>query len=200
MISKFVARARFIFVSLLFLLPLASASLLHAQEAARWDVFGGFSYLRFNALTIGYPNDTNLYGWNLEGTGNIKLKFGVDVDLSGNYGSQISSYHFMIGPRYTWRRDNSNIFVHALFGKAQNNVSIAQPTRSGFESVGRSFGGGLGYDYDWSPRSSWSPRVTVRVLQIDFFHNDTFGTSQNDFRVSTGLVFHFGHIGHRRRL
>jgi hypothetical protein len=194
MISKSAARACSTFAGLLFLWLLISAPLLHAQEAARWDVFGGFSYLRFNALSIGYPNDTNLYGWNLEGTGNIKLKFGVDVDLSGNYGSQISSYHFMIGPRYTWRRDNSNIFVHALLGKAQNNVSIAQPTRSGFESVGRSFGGGLGYDYDWRDR------VSIRVLQIDFFHNDTFGTSQNDFRVSTGLIFHFGHIGHRRRL
>jgi hypothetical protein len=198
--SQSAGKARLISAGLLFLLLLMSAPLLRAQEAGRFDVFGGFSYLRFNALTIGYPNDANLYGWNLQGTGNIKLKFGVDADISGDYGSQITSYHFMIGPRYTWRRENSNIFVHALFGKAQNNVSIPQPTRSGFESVGRSFGGGIGYDYDWSPRRSWSSRVTVRVVQIDFFHSDTFTKAQNDFRVSTGLVFHFGHIGHRRKL
>lgn len=194
MISKSAARARLTFASLLFLLLLIAAPLLHAQAAARFDVFGGFSYLRFNALTIGYPNDANLYGWNLQGTGNIKLKLGVTVDLSGHYGSQISTYHFMIGPQYTWRRENSSIFVQGLFGKAQNNVSIVQPTRSGFESVGRSFGGGFGYDYNWSDR------ISIRVFQVDVFHSSTFGKSQNDGRVSAGLVFHFGHIGHRRKL
>lgn len=193
MIHKLAGRAHFS-VATVILFLLISGSLSRAQEAARYDVFGGFSYLRFNALTIGYPNDTNLYGFNFQGTGNIKLKFGVTVDLSGNYGSQMSSYHFMVGPQYTWRRNTSNIFVHGLFGKAQNNVSIAQPTRSGFESVGRSFGGGFGYDYDWRDR------ISIRVFEIDLFHSSTFGKSQNDGRVSTGLVFHFGHIGHHRKL
>jgi hypothetical protein len=193
MMSKFAVRAGFVFSSLLFL-SLISVAPLEAQEAARWDVFGGFSYLRFNALTIGYPNDANMYGWNFEGTGNIKLKLGVTVDASGHYGSQISSYRYSIGPQYTWRRDNSNIFAHGFFGKAQNNVSIAQPTRSGFESVGRSYGGGVGYDYDWRDR------ISIRVLQIDYFRASTFTKTQNDFRASTGLVFHFGHIGHHRKL
>jgi len=167
---------------------------MQAQQVPRYDVFGGFSYLRFNALTIGYPNDANLYGWNGGATGYIKSKFGVAIDLSGNYGSQISSYHFMIGPQYTWRRDKSNLYVHGLFGKAQNNVSIVQPTRSGFESVGRSFGGGFGYDYHWSDR------ISIRIFQVDVFHSNTFKKGQNDGRVSTGVVYHFGHLGHRRKL
>lgn len=199
--SQFAGKVRFISGSfLLFLFLLISPSAVRAQQAARFDVFGGFSYLRFNALTIGYPNDANLYGWNLQGAVNIKLKLSAVVDLSGDYGSQISSYHFMVGPQYTRRRGNSNIFIHGLFGKAQNNVGIHQPTRSGFESVGRSYGGGFGYDYDWSPVKRWAPQVTVRVLEIDFFHTSTFATNQNDFRVSTGLLFHIGHIGHHRKL
>jgi hypothetical protein len=60
--------------------------------------------------------------------------------------------------------------------------------------VGRSFAGGGGFDYDWKPR------ISIRVFQADFFHSDTFGTTQNDVRVSTGLVYHFGHIGRRRKL
>ncbi|HXY04522.1 MAG TPA: hypothetical protein VEI49_13195 [Terriglobales bacterium] len=178
----------------IFFMLLISVPHLHAQEASRFDVFGGFSYLRFNALTIGYRNDANLYGWNFDGTGYIKLSFGVTVDASGDYGSKISAYHFMIGPQYTWRRDKSNLYVHGLFGKAQNNISIVQPTRSGFESVGRSFGGGFGYDYHWRDRFS------IRVFQVDILHSTTFGKGQNDARVSTGLIYHFGHIGHRRRL
>ena len=194
MTRKFVGGARFLFAIFLFLLLLASASLLRAQEVPRYDVFGGFSYLRFNATTIGYPDYTNLYGWNGGASGAITRKFGVAIDLSGNYGSEMSAYHFMIGPQYTWRRDRSKFFAHALIGKAQNNVSIVQPTRSGFESVGRSIGGGVGFDYDWKPK------ISIRVFQVDYFHNDTFGTTQNDVRGSIGVVYHFGHIGHRRKL
>lgn len=167
---------------------------LRAQEAPRFDAFGGFSYLRFDATTIGYPDYTNLYGWNGGISGAITRKLSVAIDLSGNYGSQMSSYHFMIGPQYTRRRDRSRIFAHVLIGKAQNNVSIPQPTRSGFESVGRSFGGGIGFDYDWRPK------ITIRVFQAEFFHDNTFATGQNDPRVSIGLVYRFGHIGHKRKL
>jgi len=194
MTRKSVRPARLLFGLFLFLFGLTSAPLLRAQEAPRFDVFGGFSYLRFNAKTIGYPDYTNLYGWNGGAFGAITRRFGVAIDLSGNYGSEMSSYHFMIGPQYTWRRDRSKFFVHALFGKAQNNVSIVQPTRSGFESVGRSFGGGGGFDYDWKPK------ITIRVFQAEFFHDNTFGTTQNDPRVSIGVVYHFGHLGHRRKL
>src|SRR5579862_5840990 len=193
MISRFVSTTRRV-VALLFFTLLISVPRLHAQQASRFDAFGGFSYLRFNALTIGYPNDTNMYGWNVDGTGYIKWGVGATVDASGNYGSQLSSYHFMVGPQYRWRRPTSNIFIHGLFGKAQNNASIPQPTRSGFESVGRSFGGGFGYDHEWKDRFS------IRVFQVDIFHTTTFGKSQNDARVSTGVIYHFGHIGHRRKL
>jgi hypothetical protein len=194
MIRKSADRLRSSYASLLLLTLLLSAPLLHAQEVPRFDVFGGFSYLRFDATTIGYADYTNLYGWNGGATGYIKPSFGVAIDLSGHYGSQMSAYHFMIGPQYTLRRDKSKVYVHALIGKAQNRVNIVQPTRNGFESVGRSFGAGGGFDYDWSSR------ISIRVFQADFFHSNTFGTSQNDVRVSTGVVYHFGHIGHRRRL
>lgn len=193
MILKLAGRTHRNAATILFLLLISSFP-SHAQEGSRYDVFGGFSYQRFNALTIGYPNDANLYGFNIQGTGYIKLWLGVTADVSGNYGSQISSYHFLIGPQYTWRRETSNIFVHGLFGKAQNNVSIPQPTRSGFESVGRTFGGGFGYDYQWRDR------ISIRVFQADFLHDSTFGKGQNEGRVSAGVVVHFGHIGHRRKL
>jgi hypothetical protein len=194
MTRKLVGGARFVFAILIFLFQLTWPSLSRAQEVPRYDVFGGFSYLRFNATTIGYPDYTNLYGWNGGASGAITRKFGVAIDLSGNYGSEMSAYHFMIGPQYTWRRDKSKFFAHALIGKAQNNVSIVQPTRSGFENVGRSIGGGVGFDYDWKPK------ISIRVFQVDYFHNDTFGTTQNDVRGSIGVVYHFGHIGHRRKL
>jgi len=193
MINQSASKAWLAFSLVAFSILLISAAAT-AQEAPRFDVFGGFSYLRFDAKTIGYPDYTNLYGWNGGATGYIKMNFGVAIDLSGNYGSEMKAYHFMIGPQYTFRREKSKFYVHALFGKAQNRVNSAQASLSDFESVGRSFGGGGGFDYDWKPR------LSIRVFQADFFHSNTFGTAQNDVRVSTGIVYHFGHMGHRRRL
>jgi hypothetical protein len=176
--------------SLIFFLPSAS----RAQEAARVDAFGGFSYMRFDSPSIGYSNYTNLFGWNGGATVNIKLKWGVAVDLSGHYGSHLEVYNFLFGPQYTWRKENHRFFVHGLFGKDQTRANLPQPTRPYFESVGRAYGGGGGFDWDYNPR------ITIRVVQADYLRTDAFGPSQNDIRVSTGLVFHWGHIGHRPKL
>lgn len=176
-------------------LVLLSPSLLLAQEAPRWDVFGGYSLVRFDSPSIGYANYSYLSGWNAEVTGNIKLiRLGVTLDGSGYYGSQLALYHYMIGPQYTWQREKSRFFVHGLFGKAEDMVNIAVPPKTSLESVGRSFGGGGGFDWDYNSR------ITIRVFQADYLNTHTFGNGQTNFRVSTGVVFHFGHIGHRRRL
>ena len=150
--------------------------------------------MRFDSPSIGYADYSNLYGWNASATGYIKLRFGVTVDLSGHYGSHLDVYNWMFGPQYTWRREKSRFFVHGLFGKDQTRANLPQPTRPYFESVGKSYGGGGGFDWDVSPR------ITIRVVQADFLRSDTFGSTQNNVRVSTGVVVHFGHIGHKPRL
>lgn len=177
-----------------FLLILLSPSASQAQEAGRLDVFGGFSYMRFDSPTLGYSNYSNLYGWNASATVNIKLNLSVVLDLSGNYGSHLDVYNWTFGPQYTWRRENHRFFVHGLFGKDQTRANLPQLTRPYFESVGRAYGGGGGFDWDVSPR------FTFRVVQADYLRADTFGSTQGNIRVSTGLIFHFGHIGHRPRL
>ena len=53
---------------------------------------------------------------------------------------------------------------------------------------------GGGFDY------FWKPRITIRVVQADYINSNTFGVTQNDVRVSTGIVINFGHIGHHPRL
>jgi len=192
MTSQSRGRARFI-AAVCFLFLGATAVSLHAQQVPRFDVFGGFADRVFDARSIGYPNYTNLYGWNFGGAWHITMKLGVAIDSSGSYGSGLRLWDYGAGPQYTIHRDKSEIYFHFLFGKAQNRAEIEQLTRSGFESVGRSLGGGAGYDYHWKPR------ISLRV-QADYFHTDTFKTHQNDVRFSTGLVFHFGHMGHRRKL
>jgi hypothetical protein len=164
-----------------------------AQEASRWEAFGGYSYRRLNSTTMGFASDSNLNGWNAEGVFNITPVWGVVADLSGHYGSQLSAFDYMIGPQYSWHREKSRFFGHALFGKSQNTVNISTSLRDGFKSVGHAFAAGGGYDLELTRR------FTVRV-QADYINTNTFGETQNDVRVSTGLVVHFGHIGHRPKL
>lgn len=172
---------------------MAASSPSVAQISPRWEVFGGYSYRSLDSTTMGFANRSNLNGWNAEGAFNITTVWSVAADVSGHYGSQLTAYTFMIGPQYNWRHQKSKLFAHAFIGKAQTTVDISTSLREGFESVGRAFAAGGGYDLDLTPR------FTLRA-QGDYLHTNTFGTSQNDIRVSTGLVFHFGHIGHRPRL
>jgi hypothetical protein len=177
---------------LVFLTPaLASAQ---ASFAPRWEVFTGYSFMRLNSTSFGFADNSNLNGWNAAGTFNINLKWSVTLDLSGHYGSQLRDFNYMIGPQYNWHRDKSKFFVHGFFGKAQDRVDVTVGTKSGFQGVGRAIAGGGGYDWDYSPR------ITIRVIQADYINSNSFGQTQNDIRVSTGVVFHFKEIGHRPKL
>jgi len=182
-----------VFSFLVFAAVIAVSSLSVGQVAPRWEFYGGYSYLRFDSPTLGYVNWSNLNGFNGEVTFNITTRFAVVADGSGHYGNQLTVYNYMLGPQYALRRDKSKFFVHGFFGKAQNTVNIATSISNGFESVGRAFAAGGGYDRDLTPR------FTFRV-QADYLNTSTFGATQNDIRVSTGVVFHVGHIGRRPKL
>lgn len=188
------ARRGLVILVLFFLSLFLWPSSAPAQVAPRYEVFGGYSYMRFDSPSIGYANYSNLNGFTAEGVFNWKLKWGVAVDGSGNYGSQLHSYHYMIGPQYSLRRDKSKFFFHGLFGKAQNDVNIVVLPRYEVKGVGHAFGGGGGFDW------FWKPRITIRVVQADYIYSSTFGATQNNIRVSTGIVINFGHIGHHPKL
>jgi len=183
-----------VFLFFVFSLVMTASSLSVGQVAPRWEVFGGYSYRRLDSPTIGFAGWSNLNGFNAEGTVNVTTRLSVTADVSGQYGSQLTVYNFLIGPQYSLRRNKSKFFVHGLFGKAQNTVNITTATRNGFESVGRAIAAGGGYDLDLTPR------FTLRAVQADYLRTQTFGVTQNDIRISTGLVFHFGHIGRRPKL
>ncbi len=172
---------------------MAATSLSMGQVAPRWEVFGGYAYRNVDSTTFGFVNRSSLDGFDAEGTFNIKPRWGVTADVGGQYGSQMTVYNFLAGPQYAKRGDKSKFFVHGLFGKAQDRVNITTAISSHVESVGRAIVAGGGYDRDLTPR------FTFRV-QADYLRTDTFGTTQNDIRASTGLVFHFGHIGRRPKL
>jgi len=182
-----------VFIFFVSAVVMAASSISVGQVAPRWEVFGGYAYRSVDSTTFGFVNRSNLNGFDAAATFNITPRWGVTADVGGQYGSQMTVYNFLIGPQYAMRGDKSKFFVHGLFGKAQDRIDISTSISSHFESVGRALVAGGGYDRDLTPR------FTFRI-QADFLRTDTFGTTQNDIRATTGLVFHFGHIGRRPRL
>lgn len=182
-----------VFTILVFSLLLEGSSLSVAQQVSRWEVLGGYSFMRMDSPTLGYADYSYVNGFIAGGAWNINRTWSVTANLTGHYGSELRLYNYMIGPQYSWRKEKSRFVFSGMFGKAENTVEIVTPTRTGFKSVGRAFAGGAGYEIDLTPR------FTYRVVQADYVNTSTFAASQRDIRVSTGLVVHFGQIGKRRK-
>jgi hypothetical protein len=186
------ARALLGFLATCFVAGLgASAS---AQQVSKWDVFGGYSYMRFDSRPLGFSSSSNLNGWNGAIAYNFTDTLSLAADASGHYGNSISAYTYSLVPQYSYRWERSRAFAQFLLGKAQNTVDIVQPTRSGFESTSLALGGGAGYDWDYNDR------YTIRAVQVDYVHTHTFSHGQSDVRVSAGLIVHFGRTHKKRRL
>src|SRR5207237_4629698 len=61
-----------------------------AQQIPRVQVFGGYSYTRFDSPTLGFANRSNLNGFNISPAFNLAYGFGVKVELTGQYGSKVN--------------------------------------------------------------------------------------------------------------
>lgn len=150
------------------------------------DIFGGYSYLRFDATALGFPNASNLNGGNFEIAVPVYHGFGVVADFSGHYSGDLQEYNFMIGGQYKFEVKGLNVFGHAMGGKARtrlNNVGISRIEPSSMGGVA-ALGGGIEFP--------WKQRILLRPIQADYLINGAFGDKFSNIRISTGLVFVFG--------
>ena len=152
------------------------------------NVFVGYSYLSADLLP---GNRANLNGWNASIEGKILPFIGVVADFSGHYGTQgvpfletnadVSQHDFLFGPRVSVSVRKLRPFAHALFGASHLSQSEFGISNSA-TAFAYSLGGGL--DYRLVRMLAWR-------VQADFLQTRFFSTSQNDVRISTGLVVHF---------
>jgi hypothetical protein len=171
-----------LFLVLLAAMVASGARSAHAQAVSRYDVFGGYSYLRFDSKSYGFSDYSNLNGGNLAGAFNITKTFSGVADISATFGHDERVYTFMAGPQASIQKFGGRWFAQALFGKARNAADI--PTVA--SSLGRSFAFGGGYDI------AYRKRFSIRVFQADYINTSSYGTTQTNVRVSAGLVFHLG--------
>ena len=162
------------------------------------NAFVGYSYMSADLA----PTRTNLNGWNGSVEGKVLPFIGLVADLSGYYGSptfpavvcptgllltcspltaNVREYNFLFGPRFSFSIRKFRPFAHGLLGAGHISESFV-----GFSPSDTKFayavGGGI--DYHLIPRISW--RVQADDLRTRFF-----GNTQNNFRLSTGIVVHF---------
>jgi hypothetical protein len=161
---------------------LLGSGLAAAQDTPRLQVFGGYSYLRFDSPTLGFANKSGMNGFTVMAAFNFNRGFGVIAQASGNYASQLNVRDFVFGPQFLWPKGRLLFFAHGLYGRARSQDSVG-PTLT---NTGNTFEGGGGVDW------KLTHRLSIRVIQADYTYTKFFQQNQNNLRFSTGLVFHLG--------
>ena len=196
------------------LLLLLIASVVRAQETPQYEVFAGGSYARQDLTDI---KSINGLGWHasLDGTANNWVS--AVFDFSGYYSSpkvnlglsvpipiDTSTYLYLFGPRFTYRKwHRLTPFAEALIGVANSKFtasSVGLTNAVSSTTFATGFGGGADY--------AISRGFAVRLLEVDYvptrFREITVNTTtgqvgfngehrtQNNVRASVGIVLRFG--------
>jgi hypothetical protein len=160
------ARKLVILLGLIFLMSLTA----RAQD--KGELFGGYSYERFRTSP-----SRNLNGWEISGQYKFAAWLGGIADVDAHYSSQIRTVSFMVGPQVSFPAGISPFF-HVLAGI--NHIRVGGISDTSFSTA---LGGGI--DMRLAPAISW------RVIQADDVVTRFFGGTQNDARISTGIVIRF---------
>jgi opacity protein-like surface antigen len=178
------------------------AGLANAQLPSG-NVFLGFSYERTNSSAFG-PNlvrttvtSPNLHGWEASFEGKVLPFIGIVGDVSGHYGTQSFTeatpnglqtinvtgheQEYLVGPRLSIPVSKFTPFVEVMVGAAHMHTGGTLPGPSN-TSFATAIGGGLDYRL-------LGP-VAARV-EGDYLRTTFFSSTQNNFRLSAGVAFHF---------
>lgn len=149
-----------------------------AAQVPKGNIFFGYSYQRADLVS----NDgVNLNGWEGSLEGKVLPWVGIVADVSGHYGSDAdaSVYTVLFGPRVSVPVGKLTPFAHALFGAGHESLNAVSASDTSFATA---LGGGV--DYKLVSAVGWR-------FQGDFVQTRFFSNTQNDFRLSTGILLHF---------
>jgi len=179
------------------------AGLASAQdEAPKVEAFGGYSYLRVNP-GFGAPG-LNFNG----GSGSLAYNFnswlGAVADFGGYHWSQsgedATTVSYLFGPKVSFRSGPVTPFAQVLFGGAHlsgsascdDDVVLGARIRAQGEGI---FGCGSGSDnafamavgggVDWNA----TDHIGIRLIQAEYLMTRFFSDTQNNARISVGVVF-----------
>jgi Outer membrane protein beta-barrel domain len=162
------------------------------------NVFFGYSFYSTDLSSIDRAS-TN--GWEASVEGKVVPFLGFVADFDSHYGSQnfvgcvlppegtgpvcsnfnadVTEHNFLFGPRVSFSAGRFRPFAEALFGGAHVDVNNGVGSNTSFATA---LGGGL--DYKIIKPVAWR-------FQGDYLQTRFFGVTQNNVRLSTGIVFRF---------
>jgi hypothetical protein len=175
----------------------------YAQTMPEWEVFGGYSWQRsnlreyFKSTPIIYSvrnKAGNLNGFDVAFTENINRWFGGTLAFSGHFATpEISGvktrqrmYSVLYGPRFSYRKSPGwTPFGHILAGVAHMDAKV---TPTGPHQSDTSFGLAAGGGFDLK----FGTKTAFRLVQAEYLHANSLGSSQNNYRLSAGLILYLG--------
>jgi hypothetical protein len=170
-------------------------TLASAQVPTSGNVFFGYSYYHTKISAV---DSANTNGWEASFEGKVLPFIGIVADFSQNYGSEnfpiacpalspsscpanavnIHEQNYLSGPRVSASVGKLRPFAEALFGAGHVSTNgVGSDT-----SFATALGGGL--DYRIIRPIAW------RFLG-DYVQTRFFGNTQNNVRISTGIVLRF---------
>jgi opacity protein-like surface antigen len=176
------------------LISLVLPVLAQAQEAPRFEIFGGYSYLRTDA---DFNTDQDLNGFNAGFTANLASWVGIAFDISSHYGNtnliggsaDFNTFMIASGPRFYLRRfERVTPFAHALIGGNRTAIDVRSIGINAPNIADTSFAFIVGGGVDLNV----TDKLAVRLFQTDFVLTRFADINQNNFRTSTGLVLKLG--------
>lgn len=171
-------------VTLFFLVSLSTYAQL--SDPGPFQGFGGYSYTRFDTSPI-TTSAASFNGFELSGQYRFRNWLGGVADFggsAGNLGIAPSLTTYLFGPEVSFRARVSP-FAHVLIGAAHFGAGNPGSDTSFAAAVGGGIDLRLAHGIYW------------RVIQGDYLPTRFNGGTQNNVRVSTGLVVRF-HIGSGR--
>ncbi len=147
----------------------------HAQGilSDKVEVFGGYSFMHNDNRP-----DSNLNGFEFSGQYKFASWIGGVADIDGHYGGGTSVNNYLFGPQIS--------FPARVSPFAQLLVGVAHIHQNGVGSD-TSFAAALGAGIDTKIAGPFH----WRIIQGDWIHTSLFGGSQNNGRLSTGIVIKF---------
>ena len=169
-----------------------------SAQIPRGNVFFGYSYLNTD---LSSSSRANANGWEASVEGKIIPFIGIVADFDSHYGSQnftttcplcpvgvpltgtvnasFTERNYLFGPRVSVSVAKFRPFAEALFGGAHVNINNGVGSDTSFATA---IGGGL--DYKLIPLLAWR-------VQGDYVQTRFFSATQNNVRISTGIVLRF---------
>lgn len=182
--------------------PRVSQPVPATHETPEIDIFGGYSYVNADVNDLGPRQSAN--GWEASVSGNVYKRLALEGSFSGYYKSypfdltyvglfagtlNVRDFAYVGGPRVNL----GPVFVHAMVGGDHLSFSVAgisgSLSQNSFAGV---FGGGV--QIPVAPR--WAVRASADYVltqhNLDAILGGSGSYTQNNFRVSAGIVFRWG--------